>query len=428
MLDIKKLRDDPGGVEAGLKSRGGDVDLLSFKTIDESRRTLLIEAEGLKEKRNKVSTEIGRLKKEGKDADALVAEMATVSATIKTLDASAANCEKEFRALLLEMPNLPHESVPVGRDATENPVVREWGAPPEFGFSPLEHTEIGARLGILDFERAGRLAGARFSLMMGAGALLERALINFMLDLHTTEHGYVEVLPPFMLRDECFTGTGQLPKFADDLFKIEGWDHYLVPTAEVPVTNIHRDEILSSQNLPILYTAYTPCFRKEAGSYGKDVKGLVRLHQFNKVELVKFSAHETSYAELEKLTKNAEEVLKRLGLHYRVVELCTGDLGFSAAKTYDIEVWLPGQGAYREISSCSNFEDFQARRANIRYKPGGVGRAQYVHTLNGSGLAVGRTVVAILENFQAEDGSVAVPELLRPYMGGLKKIVKPMRL
>jgi seryl-tRNA synthetase len=422
MLDIKYLREDPEGAEARLKTRGEAVDIAGVRTLDESRRKLLVEAEGLKEKRNKVSTEIGRLKKEGKDADALVAEMGEVSATIKTLDASIANCEKEFKALLLGMPNLPHESVPVGRDATENPVIRTWGEPLEFTFSPLEHTELGLSLGIIDFERAGKLAGARFSLMTGAGALLERALTNFMLDLHTKEHGYTEVLTPFMLKDECFVGTGQLPKFADDLFKIEGWDHYLVPTAEVPVTNIHMGEILDSGRLPIMYTAYTPCFRKEAGSYGKDVKGLVRLHQFNKVELVKFSAHQTSQAELEKLTRNAEEVLKRLGIHYRVVELCTGDLGFSAAKTYDIEVWLPGQGAYREISSCSNFEDFQARRADIRYRPGGVGKAQYVHTLNGSGLAVGRTVVAILENFQAEDGSVGVPEVLRPYMGGLKRI------
>jgi seryl-tRNA synthetase len=422
MLDIKYLREDPEGAEARLKTRGGSVDLSRFKDLDKKRRSLLTEVEGFKEKRNNVSGEIGRLKSEGKDADALVAEMGTVSATIKTLDASVSDCEKEFKALLLDMPNLPHESVPVGRDATENPVVRTWGEPPEFTFSPLEQTDLGLSLGILDFERAGKLAGARFSLMMGAGALLERALTNFMLDLHTKEHGYTEVLPPFMLKGECFLGTGQLPKFADDLFKIEGWDHYLVPTAEVPVTNIHSNEILDSGRLPIMYTAYTPCFRKEAGSYGKDVKGLIRLHQFNKVELVKFCAHQTSYIELDKLTRNAEEVLKRLGLHYRVVTLCTGDLGFSAAKTYDLEVWLPGQGAYREISSCSNFEDFQARRANIRYRPGGVGRAQYVHTLNGSGLAVGRTVVAILENFQAEDGSVRVPEALWPYMGGLKKI------
>lgn len=422
MLDIKYLRDDTEGAEARLKTRGGSVDLSRFKDLDKKRRALLSEVEGLKERRNNVSEEIGGLKREGKDAGALVAEMGTVSATIKTLDAGVSDCEKEFKALLLDIPNLPHGSVPVGRDATENPVKRTWGELPEFTFSPLEHTEVGARLGILDLDRAGKLAGARFSLMTGAGALLERALTNFMLDLHTKEHGYTEVLPPFMLKGECFVGTGQLPKFADDLFKIEGWDHYLVPTAEVPVTNIHSGEIVDSGRLPIRYTACTPCFRKEAGSYGRDVKGLIRLHQFNKVELVKFSAHQTSYQELEKLTRNAEEVLKRLGLHYRVVELCTGDLGFSAAKTYDLEVWLPGQGAYREISSCSNFEDFQARRANIRYRPGGVGKAQYVHTLNGSGLAVGRTVVAILENFQQEDGSVVIPEVLRPYMGGMKRI------
>ena len=311
----------------------------------------------------------------------------------------------------------------MGRDENDNIVVRVEGEKPGFSFTPKEHTEIGESLGIIDFERAGKLAGARFALMKGAGALLERALINFMLDLHTREHGYREVLPPFMVKSECFVGTGQLPKFEDDQFKIEGWDHYLVPTAEVPVTNIHREEILNEATLPIYYTAYTPCFRKEAGSYGKDVKGLIRLHQFNKVELVKFVAPETSYDELERLTADAEEVLRRLGLHYRVVLLCTGDTGFSSAKTYDLEVWLPGQGTYREISSCSNFEDFQARRAGIRYRPGGA-KPRFVHTLNGSGLAVGRTLVAILENYQCEDGSVVVPEALRPYMGGLEKIEK----
>ncbi|MDP2689539.1 MAG: serine--tRNA ligase, partial [Deltaproteobacteria bacterium] len=307
---------------------------------------------------------------------------------------------------------------------TENLVVRTWGEPREFPFNPLEHTEIGERLGIIDFERAGKLSGARFSLLKGAGARLERALINFMLDLHTARHGYTEVLPPFMVKREGFVGTGQLPKFEEDLFKIEGWEHFLVPTAEVPVTNIHREEILDEEALPIRYTAYTPCFRKEAGSYGKDVKGLIRLHQFNKVELVKFSSPDTSYDELEKLTNNAEEVLKKLDLPYRVVTLCTGDMGFSSAKTYDIEVWLPGQGKYREISSCSNFEDFQARRANIRYRPKEGGKPRFVHTLNGSGLAVGRTLVAILENYQNGDGSVTVPEALRPYMGGLERIEK----
>ncbi len=374
MLDIRYLRENLEEAEKRLKTRDEGIDLSPFRELDERRRALLKEVEGLKERRNRTSEEIGRLKKEG-------------------------------------------------RDENDNIVVRVEGEKPGFSFTPKEHTEIGESLGIIDFERAGKLAGARFALMKGAGALLERALINFMLDLHTREHGYREVLPPFMVKSECFVGTGQLPKFEDDQFKIEGWDHYLVPTAEVPVTNIHREEILNEATLPIYYTAYTPCFRKEAGSYGKDVKGLIRLHQFNKVELVKFVAPETSYDELERLTADAEEVLRRLGLHYRVVLLCTGDTGFSSAKTYDLEVWLPGQGTYREISSCSNFEDFQARRAGIRYRPGGA-KPRFVHTLNGSGLAVGRTLVAILENYQCEDGSVVVPEALRPYMGGLEKIEK----
>ncbi|HXI10319.1 MAG TPA: serine--tRNA ligase, partial [Thermodesulfobacteriota bacterium] len=370
-----------------------------------------------------VSEEIGRLKKEKKDASHLMAEMQDEGARIKALDAELAACEKELNDFLLVIPNLPNPGVPVGKDETENPVTRVCGALPKFGFTPLEHTDVGERLGILDFERAGKLSGARFSLQKGPGALLERALINFMLDLHTTKHGYTEVLPPFMVKSEAMLGTGQLPKFGDDLFKIEGWDHYLIPTAEVPVTNMHGGEILEEESLPLLYTAYTPCFRKEAGSYGKDVKGLIRQHQFNKVELVKFSHPDTSYDELEKLTNNAEEVLKELGLHYRVVTLCTGDMGFSSAKTYDIEVWLPGQNKFREISSCSNFEDFQARRANIRFRPKG-GKPRFVHTLNGSGLAVGRTLVAILENFQQEDGSVVVPQVLRKYMGGLEIIRK----
>jgi seryl-tRNA synthetase len=426
MLDVKYLRENLAEAEGRLKTRDAAVDLAAFKSFDERRRSLIVEVEALKQRRNAASEEIARLKKEKKDAAAILKEMQEVSARIKTLDTEVSECDAGLKGFLLDIPNIPHETTPVGKDATENPVVRSWGEPREFPYPPLEHTLLGEALGIIDFERAGKLAGARFSLLKGAGALLERALISFMLDLHTTEHGYTEVLPPFMVKSECFVGTGQLPKFEDDLFKIEGWEHYLVPTAEVPVTNIHCEEVLDEGLLPVYYAAYTPCFRKEAGSYGKDVKGLIRLHQFNKVELVKFTAPETSYDELEKLTSNAEEVLKRLGLPYRVVSLCTGDLGFSSAKTYDLEVWLPGQGAFREISSCSNFEDFQARRANIRFKARGGkgGKPRYVHTLNGSGLAVGRTLVAILENYQREDGSVEVPEVLRPYMGGLEKIEK----
>ena len=423
MLDLKFLRENLEEVEKRLKTRGGDSDLSGFKELDIKRRKLLTESETLKARRNAVSEEIGKLKREKKDASALVAEMQEEGAKLKALETDAAAVEEEMNAFLLGVPNVPHSSVPIGKDSNDNPVVRKWGEPRTFAFSPKEHTEIGEKLGILDFERAGKISGARFSLLVGAGALLERALINFMLDVHTTEHGYTEVLPPFMVKSSALMGTGQLPKFKEDLFKIEGWDHYLIPTAEVPVTNIHNDEIIDEERLPIRYTAFTPCFRSEAGSYGKDVKGLIRQHQFNKVEMVKFSSPETSYDELEKLTDNAEEILRRLGLPYQVVLLCTGDMGFSSAKTYDIEVWLPGQGKYREISSCSNFEDFQARRANIRVRPKG-GKPRFLHTLNGSGLAVGRTLVAILENYQQEDGSVIVPEALRPYMRGLEKIGK----
>jgi len=423
MLDLKFLRENLEEVEKRLKARGGDIDLSGFKELDAKRRKLLTESEALKARRNAVSEEIGKLKREKKDASNLVAEMQEEGAQLKSLEAAAAAVEEEMNAFLLGVPNVPHSSVPVGKDANDNQIVRKWGEPKTFSFSPKEHTEIGEKLGILDFERAGKISGARFSLLMGQGALLERALINFMLDIHTTEHGYTEVLPPFMVKSSSLMGTGQLPKFKEDLFKIEGSDHYLIPTAEVPVTNIHNDEIIDEEKLPISYTAFTPCFRSEAGSYGKDVKGLIRQHQFNKVEMVKFSSPETSYDELEKLTDNAEEILRRLGLPYQVMLLCTGDMGFSSAKTYDIEVWLPGQGKYREISSCSNFEDFQARRAGIRVRPKG-GKTRFLHTLNGSGLAVGRTLVAILENYQQEDGSVIVPEALRPYMRGLEKITK----
>ncbi len=423
MLDAKFLRDNTEEVEKRLATRGGGIDLAQFKTLDETRRRLLKEVEALKERRNMVSAEVAALKREGKDASAIISAMKDVSVEIKNLDKEVSESEQSLSKITLDIPNLPHETVPVGRDEDDNRLERVVGDKPEFSFASKDHVAIGEALGILDFERAGKLSGARFSLLKGAGARLERALINFMLDLHTAEHGYTETLPPFMVKSECFFGTGQLPKFEDDLFKIEGWEHYLVPTAEVPVTNIHREEILSQSQLPVCYAAYTPCFRKEAGSYGKDVKGLIRLHQFNKVELVKFVAPETSYDELEKLTQNAEEVLKRLGLHYRVITLCTGDVGFSSAKTYDLEVWLPGQEKYREISSCSNFEDFQARRAGIKYRPGG-GKPAFLHTLNGSGLAVGRTLVAVLENYQNADGTVTVPDVLRPYMGGLEKIEK----
>jgi len=421
MLDVKFLRENLEEVERRLKTRGGAIDLSGFRQLDAQRRKLLTEAESLRARRNAVSEEIAKLKKEKKDASALIAEMQEEGASLKALDADVAKVEEELSNFLLVVPNVPHPSVPIGKDSNDNPVIRTWGNAPDFKFSPKEHDELGESLGILDFERAGKISGARFSLLVGAGALLERSLINFMLDLHTRQHGYTEVLPPFMVKSAALMGTGQLPKFKEDLFKIEGTDHWLIPTAEVPVTNIHYDEIIDEERLPVKYAAYTPCFRSEAGSYGKDVKGLIRQHQFDKVELVKFSHPDSSYDELEKLTANAEEVLKRLGIHYRVVALCTGDMGFSSAKTYDIEVWLPGQGKYREISSCSNFEDFQARRANIRFRPKG-GKPRFVHTLNGSGLAVGRTLVAILENFQQEDGSVVVPEALRPYTGGLEII------
>lgn len=424
MLDIKFLRENLEAVEKRLALRGGSISLSEFKTIEEERRKLITEVEALKAKRNTESLEIAKLKIENKDVSKILTEMQQVSSQIKELDDKVKGEEEALEKILLNLPNIPHSSVPAGKTSEDNVEIRKVGDIPEFAFKPREHSETGEMLGILDFERAGKLSGARFAIYKGFGALLERALINFMLDIHTRENRYTELLPPFMVTRACMTGTGQLPKFEEDLFKIDGWDHFLIPTAEVPVTNVHRDEILKEDELPIYYTAYTPCFRKEAGSYGKDVKGLIRQHQFNKVELVKFSKPETSYDELEGLTRDAEKILQRLGLPYRVVVLCTGDMGFASAKTYDIEVWLPGQGKYREISSCSNFEDFQARRANIKYKPKDGGKPRFVHTLNGSGLAVGRTVVAILENYQQEDGSVVIPEALRPYMRGLEKIQK----
>jgi seryl-tRNA synthetase len=421
MLDAKYIRENLETVEDRLKTRGEAVDLSGFRLCDTRRRELLLESESLKALRNKVSDEISRIKDKGQ-ARERITEMRDVSQRIKVLDENLKGIEEELQGYLLTIPNTPHATTPVGASEADNVEVRKWGKIPEFSFAPKPHWEIGESLDILDFERGARLTGARFTLYKGAGARLERALINFMLDLHTERHNYVEMLPPFMVNRESMTGTGQLPKFEDDLFRIDGVDFFLIPTAEVPVTNIHRGEILKASDLPIRYTAYTPCFRKEAGSYGKDTRGLIRQHQFNKVELVKFTRPDQSYQELELLLADAEKVLQLLGIPYRVVELCTADIGFSAAKTYDIEVWLPGQGTYREISSCSNFEDFQARRASIRFRENEKSKLEFVHTLNGSGLAVGRTVVAILENFQRADGTVVIPEALRPYMGGMEKI------
>ncbi len=422
MLSIKTVRDDLDGVRAALGARGADVDLDHVVGLDDRRRQILRELEQLRSRRNQVSREVGRLKREGADASAVMAEMKGVNDRIKALEAQLREVEPELRAVLLTIPNVPHPSVPVGADETANELVRTWGEPRRFSFEPRPHWEVGEALGILDFERAAKIAGARFVVLKGLGARLERALIQFMLDLHTGQHGYTEILPPFMTNSRAMTGTGQLPKFEEDLFKLRGTDYYLVPTAEVPVTNLHMDEVLREEDLPVCYTAYTPCFRAEAGSHGRDTRGMIRQHQFDKVELVKFAHPDRSYEELETLTANAEEVLRRLGLPYRVVTLCTGDLGFSSAKTYDIEVWLPSQDTYREISSCSNFEAFQARRADIRFRPRGGKGTRLVHTLNGSGLAVGRTLVAILENGQQQDGSVVIPEALRPYMGGLDRI------
>ena len=422
MLEIKFVRQNLENVRQALAQRGATVDWDGFIAADNKRKNILGEIEQLRHQRNVVTEEIAKLKKEKRDAQQRVIEMREVGDRIKTLESELAGYDETLDAIMMSMPNVPHASVPVGKDERDNPVIKTHGQPTEFDFEPQAHWDIGQRLGILDFARAARIAGARFPLYMGAGAQLERALINFMLNIHTSEHGYTEILPPFMVNRQTMTNTGQLPKFAEDLFKIENWDYFLIPTAEVPVTNIHQGEVLDSEQLPIYYTAYTPCFRSEAGSYGKDTRGLIRQHQFNKVELVKFSNPEDSYAELETLLANAETILARLELPYRVITLCTGDIGFSAAKTYDIEVWMPSQGVYREISSCSNFEDFQARRANIRFKRKGQKGTQLVHTLNGSGLAVGRTLAAILENCQQADGSVIIPEALRLYMGGKETI------
>ena len=424
MLEAKYIRDHLGEVKERLSLRGQAISLDQFVAIDGERRRNLQEWERLRALQKKVSDEVSRKKKEGGDATELISEMKKVSQELKELDGIIQEKEKALQEFLLIIPNLPHSSVPAGKDSSDNVEVRRWGEISKFSFEPKPHWDIGEELGILDFKSGAKITGARFTLYWDLGAKLERALINFMLDLHTREHGYCEVLPPFMVNRTTMTGTGQLPKFEEELFKVEGVDYFLIPTAEVPVTNIHQDEVLEEKDLPLYYTAYTPCFRKEAGSYGKDTRGLIRQHQFNKVELVKFTKPENSYDELEKLLSNAEEVLRRLKLPYRVVNLCSGDLGFSASKTYDIEVWLPGQDTFKEISSCSNFEDFQARRAKIRYRVSGKSKTEYVHTLNGSGLAIGRTLVAILENHQQADGSVLIQEVLRPYMNGVEKIGK----
>ncbi len=422
MIDVRILREDPEGLRRRMAARGTDIDWEAVLAADRERRDILARWERLKERKNRLSGEVGRLKRTGGDAGAVMAELGAVSAELDELDRPLGETERRFNESMLDIPNLPHPDVPAGRSEADNPVLRHWGEAPAFRFTPKSHWEVGEALGILDFARGARLAGARFTLCRGQGALLERALAAFMLDLQTRQHGYEEILPPLLANRETMTGTGQLPKFEADMFHTADPDYFLIPTAEVPLTNIHRQEVLDRSDLPRYYCACTPCFRREAGSYGKDMRGLIRQHQFNKVELVKIVEPESSFEELEKLTRDAEAVLQRLGLHYRVVELCTADLGFSAARTYDIEVWLPGQGAYREISSCSNCTDFQARRAAIRYRPAPGQRPRFVHTLNGSGLAVGRTLVAILENCQREDGSVAVPEALRSYMGGLERI------
>jgi seryl-tRNA synthetase len=421
MLELSFVRDNLPRVEEMLRQRGADpaAVLRDFRDVDTQRRQAITEAETMKARRNKASEDINQLKKSGQDATAAIAETKDLREQIQTREKMAADLDARLRDILAGIPNLPHSSVPVGQSAEENLEVRRWGSPPQFDFTPKPHWDLGAELGVLDLERAVKLTGARFAVYWDLGAKLERALANFMLDLHTREHGYTEVLPPYLVNSESMYGTGQLPKFAADSFRVPHGekDLWLIPTAEVPVTNLYRDEILDAARLPISLTAYTPCFRSEAGSYGRDVRGIIRQHQFQKVELVKFTRPENSYAEHEQLTRNAETILEKLGLHYRTMTLCTGDMGPSSAKTYDIEVWLPGQQLFREISSCSNFESYQARRANIRYRPEGKNKTEFVHTLNGSGLAVGRTWVAIVENYQQGDGSVVIPEALRPYIG-----------
>ncbi|MHB1020877.1 MAG: serine--tRNA ligase [Acidobacteriaceae bacterium] len=428
MLDLGFVRANLPLVEEKLRQRGADpaVVLGDFKTVDERRRESITCVEQLKSQRNKLSEEVAKLKKAGQDATAQMDETRGLKEQMEQLEAAAAAADTELRGTLEGIPNLPHESVPVGTSEHDNATVKVWGEKPQMDFTPKPHWELGEQLGILDFERAAKITGARFAVYWEQGARMERALASFMLDLHTTEHGYMEVLPPYMVNAASLFGTGQLPKFKEDLFKCENGDYWLIPTAEVPVTNLYRDETLEEAQLPISLTAYTPCFRSEAGSYGKDVRGLIRQHQFQKVELVKFVHPEKSYEEHEKLTRHAEIVLEKLGLPYRRMLLCTGDMGFSSAKTYDLEVWLPGQNTYREISSCSNFEAFQARRANIRFKPAGAKKSELVHTLNGSGLAVGRTWLAVLENYQQADGTVRIPDVLVPYMGG-ETVLRPRK-
>ncbi|WP_368985842.1 serine--tRNA ligase [Caldifermentibacillus hisashii] len=423
MFNIKLLRENFEEVKAKLQHRGEDLsDLEKFGELDQKRRTLIVETEQLKKKRKDVSAQIAVLKKENKDAEDLVVEMREVGDQIKELDEELRVIEEELNALLLSIPNLPHETVPIGDTEDDNVEIRKWGELPQFDFEPKPHWDVATELGIIDFERAAKVTGSRFVFYKGLGAKLERALMSFMLDLHTEQHGYTEMLPPYLVNRASLTGTGQLPKFEEDVFLVEKEDYFLIPTAEVPVTNYYRDEILSAKDLPAKFAAYSACFRSEAGSAGRDTRGLIRQHQFNKVELVKFVKPEDSYDELEKLTNDAEKVLQLLGLPYRVVAICTGDLGFTAAKKYDLEVWLPSYNTYREISSCSNFEDFQARRANIRFRREPKAKPEFVHTLNGSGLAIGRTVAAILENYQQKDGRVRIPEALRPYMGGKEYI------
>lgn len=424
MLDIRRIRKDPEGVKKALEKRHGDYPIDKVLELDKKRRDILTKVEEMKAKQNSVSKDIPKLKKEGKDVSSLIAEMKNLSNEIKQLDDKVKEVDEELLNLLLYIPNIPHESVVEGESDEDNVEIRKWGEPRNFDFEPKAHWDLGTELDILDFERASKLTGARFSVFKDLGAKLERALINFMLDFHTTEHGYIEMGTPFMVNRDSMIGTGQLPKFEYDMFHIPSKDYFLVPTAEVPLTNLHRGEILNEDMLPIYYTAYTPCFRQEAGSAGRDTRGLIRNHQFDKVELVKFALPENSYDELERLTNNAEEILKRLELPYRVVMLSTGDLGFSAAKTYDLEVWMPSYGRYVEISSCSNFEDYQARRANIRFRRKDNKKVEFVHTLNGSGLAVGRALAAVIENYQQEDGSIIVPEVLRPYLKGVKEIRK----
>lgn len=425
MLDMKYLRSHFAEVKERLKFRGEDMSAFEdFEELEKKRRELLGQTEELKSKRNTVSQEVARLKKEKQDADALIAEMREVGDSIKALDADLRETEDKLEQLMLRMPNIPHESVPHGDSEDDNVEIRKWGEIPSFDYEAKAHWDLATDLDILDFERAAKATGSRFTFYKGAGSKLERALISFMLDLHTEEHGYTEMMPPYLVNRTSMTGTGQLPKFEEDAFRIEAEDYFLIPTAEVPVTNYHRDEILNVEELPISYAAYSACFRSEAGSAGRDTRGLIRQHQFNKVEMVRFVKPEDSYQELETLTGHAEKVLQLLGLPYRVLDMCSADLGFTAAKKYDLEVWLPSYGEYKEISSCSNFEGFQARRANIRFRREKTGKPEHVHTLNGSGLAIGRTVAALLENYQQEDGSILIPEVLRPYMGGKEKIAK----